>query len=251
MVVGWALTRSRNLGEEAAEGVEGGAPLPDPLPEQVPFPPVGTDTPGPLPPGWERWSGARPEPRGEPENSILAVPGLATATPETRAALLDVCAELGIPVDSLAVVISFESAFDTRALNPLPAAGLIQLTVDANLPGFKTKAAILSVRDMPGEEQCRRVIRPYYARIPSAAGADPGHLYMLNFLPEKAGLPESTVLGRKDAPGFEGAVYRQNSGFDRAKKGTILIADVYAAAESRARQAHGQRLAVDGSVVTA
>jgi hypothetical protein len=209
--------------------------------------PLGQAPPAPLPPAWQRWAGARPEPRGAPANSILAVPGLASTTPALRAALLDLAEELGIPVDSLAVVISSESRFNPKALNPLPAAGLIQLTVGAHLPGYGTKEAIRAVLQLSPEEQIRQVVRPYYQRM-KAGAATPGHLYMLNFLPHRAGGPEDTVLGRRDATGFDGAVYRENSGFDREKKGTITTADVYTAAAAIARSARGRRIAVDGSV---
>jgi hypothetical protein len=211
--------------------------------------PLGREPPGPVPAGWDRWNGARPEPRGAPANSILAVPGLSSTTPAFRAELLALAEELGIPVDSLAVVISSESRFNPKALNPLPAAGLIQLTVGARLPSYDTKEAIRGVLNLAPVEQVRQVVRPYYQRMSAAKGANPGHLYMLNFLPHRAGQPEDTVLGRKDAAGFEGAVYRENSGFDRAKKGTITIGDVYAAAAAIAHASHGQRIAVDGSVL--
>jgi len=211
--------------------------------------PLGTEAPAPLPPAWSRWAGARPEPRGAPRNSILQVRGLASASPGFRAGLLDLADEMGIPVDSLAVMMSSESGFRSDALNPLPAAGLIQLTVGANLPGYGSADAIHAVTKMSAEEQLERVVRPYYARMPGARGAHPGHLYMLNFLPARAGQPEETILGRKDAQGFEGEVYRLNSGFDTAKKGTITIGDVYAAAAAIARGAQGRRIAADGRVL--
>ena len=37
---------------------------------------------------------------------------------------------------------------------------------------------------------------------------------------------DSTVLGQSGAGGFSGAVYAQNAGIDRAKKGTITVADI-------------------------
>ena len=76
---------------------------------------LGTDTPGPVSPEWLRFGGARPEVRGAPSNSVLAVPGLAKQPPAVRAALLDIAEQLHIPVDSLATVIAHESGWNARA----------------------------------------------------------------------------------------------------------------------------------------
>ncbi|AUX23362.1 uncharacterized protein SOCEGT47_038850 [Sorangium cellulosum] len=202
-----------------------------------------------LPASWQRWHGATPEPRGAPEGSILAVRGLEKMTPEFRAKIIDLCADLGIPVDSMCAIISNESAgFNPRALNPLPAAGLIQLTTGANLPGFRTKDAIRSIINMSAEEQVDRVIRPYYERMPAAKGAHPGHLYMLNFLPSDANKGEAFKLGIRDAEGWRGQVYAKNYGFDRERRGYFTIGDVYAVAATMCRTARWRRIRVDGSL---
>ncbi|MDI1429037.1 transglycosylase SLT domain-containing protein [Polyangium sorediatum] len=159
---------------------------------------VGEDKPGPVPPEWARYGGARPELRGAPRNTILAVKGLEKMTPAFRARLLDLCEGLGIPVDSMAAIMSSESGFNPKALNPLPAAGLIQLTVGAHLPGFGTKEAILGVLNMSPEQQLEAIVAPLYARMPRAKRATPGHLYMMNFLPDEAGKPEDPGRGRPD-----------------------------------------------------
>ena len=54
-----------------------------------------------MPDTWRRWNGARPEIKGSPENTILAMPGLEKWSPMDRAALLDVARQTGLPVDSL------------------------------------------------------------------------------------------------------------------------------------------------------
>jgi len=53
-----------------------------------------------------------------------------------------------------------------------------------------------------------------------------GDLYMAVFMPKYVGYDDKHVLGQRGAPGFSGAVYRQNSGLDRNKDDKITIADV-------------------------
>jgi hypothetical protein len=231
------------------------------------FPPAPVQ-PSPVPASWQRWHGARPEPRGAPENTILAVPGLAAMSPKFRSGLLDMCAEMGIPIDSLATVICSESRFNPKALNPLPAAGLIQLTTGANLSDdFDEAHEIREVIAMSAEEQLEKVIRPYYARIKAAKGANPGHLYMLNFLPTDANKGEAFQLGvgefeEVDVDGqmvrrlvgkpktWRGKVYQKNQGFDlgRPRRGYFTIGDVYGVAAGICKMAKGKRIAVDGTI---
>lgn len=204
---------------------------------------------GPLPADWARWNGARPELRGAPADTILDYVGIEKTTPAFRKALLDAAEKLGVPVDSLALIMSHESGFNPRAKHPLPAAGLIQLTKGANLPGFDTDEKILGVLEMSPEEQIEKVVIPYYLRFgDKLKGANPGRVLMANFLPGKMGGDESTVLGVKDAEGFEGKVYTWNPGMDRDKDGKITIGDVYGDAASVAKRAGGKRIRVDGSI---
>ena len=214
-----------------------------------------------LPAAWQRYAGARPEPRGFPRDTILAVRGIERMTEAFRAGLLELCDDLAIPVDSLAAIMSCESGgFNPAALNPLPAAGLIQLTLGARLgPDFDTKDEIRAVAKMSAEEQLERVVRPYYARIKASAGASPGHLYMLNFLPADAAKGDGFRLGiREDHPEapqdererrWRHQVYAKNTGFDRDRNGYFTIGEVYEVAASVCRGARGRRIRVDGSEV--
>jgi hypothetical protein len=232
----------------------------------------------PLPAGWERWGGARPEPGGGPQNTILHVPGLTALTQDARAALIDVSTQLGVPVDSLALVIQSESGWNPTALNPLPAAGFIQLTTGANLPGFKTADAVRAITAMDPVTQIESVALPFYKRFGAKAqGANPGQLYILNFLPAVAGSPDTTVLGvRPDnfqnkglpagsGPNGEspsdpltptvkltlGTIYGQNWGFDGGQKGYFTVGDIYKRLEKLAAATKGERIAVDGTIIPA
>lgn len=239
---------------------------PSMAPGEAPVVPVGIAPVPPLPAEWARWFGARPEPRGAPENTILAVSGLYKMSPAFRAGMLDLCAALQIPVDALAAIMSSEAGFKPDALNPLPAAGLIQLTVGAHLPGFDTADKIRTVTTWSAERQLAEVVGPYYRRFGAkAAGATPGKLYMLNFLPAHADEDEVFILGVRDADKtpdaanvapeeqsklrFSAAIYRENRGFDRAGKGSITVGDVFASIATTCALAKGHRLAVDGTVI--
>jgi hypothetical protein len=201
----------------------------------------------PLPESWKRWGGARPEVRGSPVNTILAVPGLRKVSGAVRAALLETASALAIPVDSLALIIERESGWNEKATNPLGAYGLIQLTKGAALPGFPDPSSVLGL-DAIG--QLAQVVIPYYQRQQGAAGSDPGRLYMLNFLPAFAGRPESFVLAAANDPATS-KIYEANPGFDRAKRGSFTVGDVYDSIASVAKKANGERIAVDGRIFPA
>lgn len=157
-----------------------------------------------------------------------------------REALAPVESELGIPVESMAAVMFAESGLRPDSRNPkdrstpVAAAGLIQLTRGANLPGFSTSEAIESVTSMGFEEQIRLVVLPYYRRIPSARGASPCKLRMLNFLASHANDTPSTIIASRGD-----AIYSGNWGFDRGAtsadsggKGYITVGDVCDSTES-------------------
>lgn len=257
---------------EAAAAAPPGAPRVRPLP---PAPPA--------PAGWERWAGARPEPRGWPENTILAVPGIDRVSPEARRKLLDLCADLDMPVDSIAAVIASESGWkawnaygvqkdkDDHPLRgadgtyllskanrervqagqkPFFAVGLVQLTTGANLPGFETGEQLLQVLEWSAEEQLDRIVRPLYVRHGAVVqGADPGRIYMVNFLPKFAREAPDYVLGDRDSDdGGLRSRFEMNEGFDANGDGKILVQEVTAAARRQCVAAKGRRIGVDGTL---
>lgn len=236
----------------------------EPEPEAVPPPgePTPLVAPPPLPPGWAPFGGARPEVRGWPLDSVLAVRGLAKQPPEVLRALLEVCERLGVPVDTVAAVVAHESRWDPAALYfrdknddgsprkvPFVAAGICQLTVEAHLEGFGDWQRVREITRWPVERQLREVVLPLWGKYGGRVrGAHPGQGLMLNFLPDKAGGPEDKVLGEKGAKGFLGRVYAMNVGLDVNKDGKITIGDVYASAARVCRAAQGRRMRLDGSI---
>lgn len=219
---------------------------------------------------WGQFRGARPELRGAPKNTILFVPGIDKITPEERALLLDVSERVNIPVDSLAAIISKESGFKANATywkeekDPKTgkktgkkeafAVGWIQLTNGAHLAGFATVADLERVRAMSGAEQLVAVAEPYFKRFKAddPKRFSPGHVYMLNFLPDDARKPLEFPVGdnRPEASAWRKKIYEMNSHFDAAKKGWFSIAEVRASIAAITRKARGRRITVDGKIIT-
>lgn len=277
-----AVRGYRYLWDGAPDAADGSSDVADATdrtvdgPPPPPAPPVDTAVP-PLPAAWTRWNGARPELRGAPENTILALHGLDTTSPEFRAAFLDTAAQLGIPVDSIAVILSHESGFNPKALNPLPAAGIFQLTTGANLPGYTTKEEIVALADKTATEQLVPMAA-FDARFgDKLKGANPGVMLLANFLPFYLGKPEDFVLATRppelvgmtaggaewkttlaglndpQAPTFRAFTaaekyYVWNPGMDIRRSNTITVGDVYQGAADIAASAKGKRMRVDGSI---
>jgi len=180
--------------------------------------------------------------------------------PEARRALLDAQRAVGLDpkIGGLLAVIQHESGGDPaapRVAQGTPRGGLIQVTAGANLPGYRTPAAVWAIRSMSAAEQLRSVVLDYlHQQFPRGATVQDGTaLLRRNFLPGLASQPSGYVLGvrpeERDAegkivreagkgPGGEdatdriagslsrGAIYRANAGFDPSGRGYFTWADV-------------------------
>jgi len=163
----WALWDKPNAWGEMVDALTPGGEITKKLAARYA---PGNDVPSPLSGEWLKYSGARPELRGAPANTILAVKGLEGLSAEARGLMLDIAEASGIPVDSLAAVMSSESGLNPAAAYKLPngqifAAGLFQLTTGANLAGFTSKEAIAEVVKKTAEEQLDQIARPYFQRF--------------------------------------------------------------------------------------
>lgn len=143
--------------------------------------------------------------------------------PDFNKKLQKIADALGIDKSALEQVMKRESRMDPKAVNPKSgASGLIQ---------FMPKTAenlgttIDAIRKMSAVEQLDYVYK-YYKMVGVKPGMNAEDLYVATFMPAALGKPDSTVLGQSGAGGFSGAVYAQNAGIDRAKKGTITVADI-------------------------
>jgi len=208
----------------------------------------------PIPDGWKRWNGARPEVTGSPKNTVLALPGLQKWSPADRAALFFVASQTGIPVDSLVLTLYMESRLIPSS-RTRTAAGLNGLTLQARLPGFDTPDKIQAIANMSAADQLHKVVAPFLARYGNkVVGSDPGRLYMRNYLPLFADSSEDTVIARKnDATPIQGSLtYGSNyaaNPFDSTNKGYFTVGDVFERVMSNAREANGRRMTVDGNTI--
>lgn len=162
-----------------------------------------------------------------------AYPYLSRWTPDERRALYDAQMALGLDITKGALpgVIQHESGGNPAALNPLPAAGLVQITKGANLPGFTDADAIRAVATWPVQRQLSDVVVPLWKRFGNLSGATLRDMLRKNFLPGVANKPDSFVLGVKEGsvgpngekpedkliPGMGltlGQIYKANPGFD-------------------------------------
>lgn len=167
-------------------------------------------------------------PIGAPNPNAAKPDNAGSVVQQIDTGLKDVESTMGIPYDSLLAVMFAESGLKPDARNPADgskapvAVGLIQLTKGANLLGFHTSDDLSGVLSMSVKEQFDKVVKPYYERIPSAKGASPGKLRMLNFLPSHANESQDFVLASDGD-----AIYTSNRGFDSDHKGYITVGDVY------------------------
>jgi hypothetical protein len=141
--------------------------------------------------------------------------------PDFKKKLEKVATALGVRSSDLIAIMKQESGINPQARNPSGATGLIQF-----MP--KTAIALGTTTDdlykMDGVQQLDYVYR--YFKMTGVGNGTLGDLYMAVFMPKYIGYDDKHVLGQRGAPGFSGAVYRQNSGLDRNKDDKITIADV-------------------------
>jgi hypothetical protein len=141
--------------------------------------------------------------------------------PDFNKKLNKIAGALGVQSSDLLAIMKQESGVKPQARNASGATGLIQFMPDtARRLGTTTD----DLYKMDGVQQLDFVYK--YFKMTGVGNGTLGDLYMAVFMPKYVGYDDSTVLGQKGAPGFSGAVYRQNSGLDRNKDDKITIADV-------------------------
>lgn len=158
--------------------------------------------------------------------SVIGVPGVDGLSPAELRALEKAARRLGVDVDWLATIISFESAgtFSPSKLNAAGsgAFGLIQFlpTTAARLLALPKAEAVERGRAMSFTEQLNEMVVPYFEsfrrRFESLED-----LYAAVFYPVAMGKPASYVIGASPSK-----VYTQNRGLDREGKGFITAGDM-------------------------
>lgn len=159
--------------------------------------------------------------------SVINVRGIEKLNASQLRALDATAVKLGIPVDWLATVISFETAgtFSPTIRNQAGsgAFGLIQFMPSTAKALLKTPTNDEAVRRgmaMSFEEQLDKMVIPYLQPHASRFKSL-NDVYLAIFYPVAMGKSGDYIIG--SAPG---AVYAQNAGFDKDGKGYITRADV-------------------------
>ena len=143
--------------------------------------------------------------------------------PDFNKKLDKIAKALGVDSNDILAVIKHESRGNPAAVNKSSGAtGLIQFMPNTAKQLGTTTSALQS---MSAVDQLDYVYK-FYKMVGVRPGMDAGDLYVATFMPAYLGHSDSTVLGKKGAGGFNGAVYAQNSGLDRDKNGEITIADI-------------------------
>lgn len=169
------------------------------------------------------------EPTVVAKNSVVRVPGIDKLSKTNLAALNAAAKTIGVPVDWLATVMSFETAGTFSPSVPNKAGsgafGLIQFmpSTAAGLLGYpqtsegKAKAAAEG-KAMSFATQLKRMVIPYFKGGKYNSLND---LYLRVFYPAAMNKAANYVVGT--APS---AVYTQNKGFDKEGKGWITQQDI-------------------------
>lgn len=168
-----------------------------------------------------------PPPKPPGKITVAKVPGVDKLTSGQLVALVNAASAIGVPVDWLATVISFETAGTFSPSVPNRAGsgafGLIQfmpVTARNILRAPSNDAAVAMGKAMTFEAQLTKMVvpyfRPYATRIKSL-----NDLYLAIFYPAAMSKADTHVIASAPHP-----VYVQNKGFDKDKRGFITRADV-------------------------
>lgn len=157
--------------------------------------------------------------------NVIPVPGVERLSAGQLLALQRAADRLGIPVDWLATVISFETGgtFSPTIRNAAGsgAFGLIQFMPSTAQNLLKTatrEEAVQKGLSMSFEQQLEKMVIPYLAGRHYDNLDD---VYLQIFYPVAVNKPGDYVVGRDPS-----AVYRQNAGFDTSGKGYITKDDI-------------------------
>lgn len=171
--------------------------------------------------------------------TLLPIAGLSKTTAAFREALVSMANRLGLNPSFIAAVMSRESGFNPKAVNPFTkATGLIQFMPNTARILGTTVEALVKMSDIAQLFFVQKYFQPFAQRL-----VTPGDYYMAVFMPAHIGKPQDFVLFRKGEKGYE-----QNAGLDLDKDGTIKVGDVTRAIEQTVEKARGQSpIVVDDS----
>lgn len=177
-----------------------------------------------------------------PGDSVAALPGIDKLSDSDLAALKRAADEIGVPVDSLATIMSIEGGFNPQAVNrDSGATGLIQFMPST---ARMLDTTVEALRTMSFQQQLPYVVA-FYEMVRCTGVQDVGELYVCTFCPALRGKSEDFVVARdgvdtKGACGRESAVYTQNRGLDINKDGVLTAGDVRGKARNRLARSTGR-----------
>lgn len=164
------------------------------------------------------------------KKTVALVKGVERLTVEQLQQLDAAASEIGVPLDWLAAVISFETGgtFSPRVLNAAGsrAVGLIQFmpaTARTLLRTATEDEATRQAAAMTFAEQLQKMVVPYFKPYAGRLRTL-DDLYLAVLYPAFISRAPDDVVARREGP--NAAVYRQNSGFDRTGKGFITKLDI-------------------------
>lgn len=159
--------------------------------------------------------------------SIPNVPGAANLSLDQRASLAKAAQQIGIPVDWLTTVISFESggSFSPSKLNLAGsgAFGLIQFMPNTAQNILRTgtrEEAVQRGKAMSFDEQLQKMVVPYFKSYTGRLNSL-NDVYLAIFYPAAMNQEDNWIIGRAPTK-----VYSQNAGFDKEGKGYVTRGDV-------------------------
>jgi len=163
------------------------------------------------------------------KETVAKVAGIEKLTKGQLTALLATAKTIGVPIDWLATVISFETGgtFSPSVRNKAGsgAFGLIQFMPNTAAGLLKLPADVATAKGiaMSFEQQLKELVIPYFKGGTYKSLND---LYLKVFFPAAMGQPDSHVVGDSNGTDFQQKVYTQNQGFDKAGKGYITREDI-------------------------
>lgn len=174
----------------------------------------------------------------KPGDSVAAVENIERLSDSDLAALKLTADELGIPVDSLAAVMSMEGGFNPQAYNKSSGAtGILQfLPSTARMLG----TTVEELREMTFQQQLPYVVK-FFEGNRCTGVEDPGEVYICVFCPALKDKPEDFIVAQTGvqegsfcAPSVpQDRVYTQNRGLDINQDGIISAGEIRNKARNR------------------
>ncbi len=176
--------------------------------------------------------------------SVANVKGIEKLRQSDLKALDNAAKEIGVEIDWLATVISFESGFNPAVQNKFSnATGLIQVlpSTASNILKLSKEEAIEKVKKMSFSEQLQKVVIPYFSSYKGRLHSL-DDTYLAVFYPAAIGKSSDTIIAIQGQP-----IYDQNAGFDKLGLGYITKFDITSRIRSQLNNTNASILFNEGN----